>query len=276
VSKHPPVAGYELLELRRRNGYLVYLARQSRSGLIVDLSLVNTSGTAALKAAETLREQAETLATLDHPNILGVIDVGDARGTGFFTALEHPTGGCLADKVRRGPLVWTESAIIARAIASALQYARACDAVHVNLHPGTVLLKADNMPALADFRRVKAGNSHGFIYKTLTLSYTAPEELADFDEESTPRTDVYRIGAALYAMLTGQPPFAWIEDSSTMFRQLLERSPSPVRQHNPTVPPDLDAICMRCLEKQQTARYAEPEDLVDALSRILAGAPRTQ
>jgi eukaryotic-like serine/threonine-protein kinase len=269
VPEHPPIPGYELLRLLGRNGHLVYLARQSSSGCLVYLNVVHSGGDFGRMVADGLRQQAALLAALDHPNIVRSVGIGDAPGHGFFSALEYADGGCLADKIRTGPLASTEAASIARAVASALQYAWARNAVQVDLNPRSILLARDGVPKLANFRPTGPGQGNhagtGF-----TPSYAAPEEVTTSeDRESTPGADVYRVGAVLYAMLTTRPPFAQAGDLTTVIRQVLEQVPAPVHQRNPAVPPDLAAVCMKCLEKQPRLRYAGLGELMEALGKFM-------
>jgi len=220
--------------------------------------------------ADRLRQQAALLGTLNHPNILRPVEVGEAQDYGFFSALEYAGGGCLADKIRSGPVNPTEAVSLARAIAGALQYARKQGVVTYDLALGSVLLTEDGLPKLADFRPLGSGRADMLRARALTPSYAAPEEVSDSEGvEQTPPTDVYRIGAVLYAMLTGQPPFGRSGDLIGTLRQVMEQSPVPVRQRNAAVPTDLEAICMKCLEKSPTLRYAEPGSLVDILDQFL-------
>jgi serine/threonine-protein kinase len=221
--------------------------------------------------ARGLRRQAELLATLDHPNIIRPVEVGDAQGHGFFSAIEYAEGGCLADKLCAGPVTDPEAASTARAMASALHHARLRGAAPVDLNPGSVLLGEKNAPKLSDFQPTGTRCNGVTARRLLTTGYAAPEELSN-SQPGYPDaiTDVYRVGAVMYAMLTGQPPFSQTEGQIGTIRQVLEQAPAPVRQRNPVVPAGLEAICMRCLEKQPGLRYASLEELMDALDRVLA------
>ena len=225
--------------------------------------------------ADGLRQQAVLLGTLDHLNILRPVEVGDSQDYGFFSALEYAAGGCLADKIRSGPLSPTEAVSMTRAIASASQYARERGVVPFDLTPRSVLLAEDDLPKLADFRPAGADHADMLRSRTLTPGYSAPEELAPSEGvEQTPCTDVYRIGAVLYAMLTGQPPFFCGGDLFETFRQMLEQAPAPVRQRNAAVPTALEAVCLKCLEKSPMLRYAKPGSLVDTLDKFLGLSQR--
>jgi len=275
MSEHPPIPGYELLRLLGRNAHLIYLARQLSSGRFVHLNVVHSSGDFGRMVAGSLRQQAALLATLDHPNILQPVEVGEAQGYGFFSALEYAGGGCLADKIRSGPLMPVEAVSLARNIAGALRYARKQDAVVFDLTPRSVLLTEDELPKLGEFRPLRPERGDVIGLRVFTPSYAAPEEVSDSERmEQSPGTDVYRIGAVLYAMLTGQPPFVGNGDRRGLLRQVVERSPAPLRQRNSAVSTDLEAICMKCLAKSPTSRYAEPENLTDILDQFLALSQR--
>jgi serine/threonine protein kinase len=177
MSEHPPIPGFELLRLLGRNGHLIYLARQSSNGRLVHLNVVHSSGDFARAAADRLRRQAALLASLDHPNILRLIEVGDAQAYVFFSALEYAEGGCLADKLRTGPLPPGQAASIARAITGALLYAQARDVIQDNLTPRSVFLTRDSAPKLADFRLAGGPSNEGMAIG-FTPAYAAPEQLS--------------------------------------------------------------------------------------------------
>ncbi|MFZ4083261.1 MAG: serine/threonine-protein kinase [Pirellula sp.] len=270
MSEHPPIPGFELLQLLGRNGHLVYLARQSNSGRLVFLNVVHSSGDFGRGVAERLRQQARLLASLDHPNILRPVEMGDAQAYGFFTALEYADGGRVADKLHAGPLPPGQAVSIARGITGALLYAQARAVIQDDLTPRSILLTGDNWPKLADFRLAGADRGKERMGIALTPAYAAPEELS-FPKggEPAPHTDVYRVGAVLYAMLTGLPPFSRGSDTREMIRQVREQSPVPVQQSNPAVPADLESVCMKCLEKSPALRYISLGELVVALGRCL-------
>jgi serine/threonine protein kinase len=161
---------------------------------------------------------------------------------------------------------------MARAIAGAMQYARSRDAVQADLTPRSVLLTGDNVPKVADFRPAGGGHGDRLEARPFTPGYVAPEEVTDSEGVGlTPATDVYRVGAVLYAMLTGQPPFSPAGGPIRTIRQVLERSTATVRPRNPAVPAELEAVCVKCLEKRPAHRYDEPGDLVHVLGQFVAG-----
>ena len=141
--------------------------------------------------------------------------------------------------------------------------------VQADLTPSSVFLTGDNLPKLANFRPIGAGRGNMLGARTFTPGYAAPEEVLDSEGvEPTPAVDVYRVGAVLYAMVTGRPPFSRGGDLIETIRDMLDQSPAPVRQWNPEVSADLQAVCMECLEKQPAYRYAESGDLVDVLGNF--------
>jgi serine/threonine protein kinase len=275
VPEHPPIPGFVLLKLLGRNGHLVYLARQSSTGRVVWLNVVHSGGDFGQVVADRLRKQAELLATLDHPNIRRPVVVGDAQGHGFYSALEYIEGGSLADRLRSGPLAGPAAAAIARTLALTLDYARGQGMVHEYLQPSSVLLTRDNNPVLDDFRAAGRGEDAGREHLGVVIvgipNYMAPEQVAlalEHDTDLPPSVDVYRIGAVLYAMLTGQPPFQGSTLLETL-EQVRTQQPLPLRRWQPGVPPDLEVICLKCLEKQPARRYRCLGDLANDLTRFL-------
>ena len=267
MLEHPPIPGYELLQLLGRNGHLIYLARQSSTGRLVRLNVVHSWREWGQMVADRLRKQAEVLAALDHPNILRTVEVGDAPGYGFFSALEYREGGTLANTLRSGPLAVPAAAAIARTLALTLHYARGQGMVHEDLTPRSVLLTRDNSPVLDDFcSAVRARDAGPERAVGGDPSYMAPEEWTwEHDTHLPASVDVYRLGIVLYEMLTGQPPFRGSTPSKTL-EQVQTQEPCPLRRLQPGVPGDLEVICMRCLEKQPERRYKCLGDLANDLS----------
>jgi len=273
VSEHSPIQGYELLKVLARNLHVVYLARQSSTGRLVCLRV---------GIAEKLRQQAESLATLDHPNIVRLVEAGELQGCGFFSALEYVEGGTLRERLRGGPLAPSAAAAIASTLALTLDYARGQDMIHQNLTPSSVFLKRDDDPILDDFRPAECskhpgGEQLGALILG-TPSYMAPEEATlDHHTDLGPSVDVYRLGGVLYQMLTGQAPFPFRESSPLqILEQVRTQEPLPVRRLQPEVPNDLETICMKCLEKQPSRRYRSPGELADDLARFLQRKPSWQ
>jgi len=202
------------------------------------------------------------LAQLDHPNIVRMVGTGEVAGD-TFNAMEF-VEGTLEDRLLRGPLPHAEVVRLTLAIASALEYARA-RAMISNLAPRTIQLDKTGVPKLTDFHRAADTVD---ARKMMFSPFMAKEELVG---TVTPATDVYRVGAVMYAMLTGVPPFGSVGVTEVMM-SLLERDPTPPRQINPLVSEPLEAICLKCLEKRPDARYPALQELIKALEP-LAGRP---
>ena len=245
----PPIPGYEPIRQLGINLCTVYLARHSDSGALVALKVYRRG------AAEHARDFYPRLARLDHPNILRVIGIGDFEEY-FYCALEF-FEKTLADRLVQGPLPPIEVLRLTRALASAVQYARGQGMLLLILTPETIVLTQDNIPQLHDFHQHDdLPTPPGFGPRT---PFMAPE---DSQGIPTPATDVYRVGAVMYAMLTGLPPFASDE-------ALLLHRPRRPREVNPKVSRGLDEICMKCLEKRPDARYASAQHLADNLKSFL-------
>jgi serine/threonine-protein kinase len=215
-------------------------------------------------------------AQLNHPNIVRILHVGPADGVLYYT-MPYLQGGNLAEYIDQNPLPWREAAALLLAITQAVAYlhAQPVPVIHLDLKPGNILLDADGTPQLADFGLARLLHlpdgkclSHG---PGGTPEYMAPEQ---FDGWVSPACDIYGLGAILYAMLTGQPPFARSTWSRTM-RQVHEQEPVPPRTLNPVVDPGLEAVCLKCLEKKPEHRFRNVSELAGDLRRVCAGeAPR--
>jgi anti-anti-sigma factor len=261
LAEHPAIPGYEPERLIARNGAIVYAARRVSTGEPVVLKVYDA-------ASAHVRARDSVLARLDHPNILRVAEMGEIDGRSY-AALEH-VGRTLADRLREGALPPLQAARACQAIAGALEYARRQQLVHLNLTPPSILLDADGKPKLFDFEAAGRGrNVHGSVARR---GFSTPEELRGGDA-ATVAADVYRVGAAMYAMLTGRPPFTgeWIE----IVRSVTERPPSNPQDLNPGVPGHLQTACLRCLEKQPEQRYSSLGALADDLEQPRKTLPAT-
>jgi len=252
----PPIPGYEPVRLLAINLGTVYLARHSSTGMLVALKVFRRD------FAQHSRDLHAPLAHLHHPNIIRVFGIGDFEESSYC-ALEY-VEKTLADRLLQGSLPEVEAARLTRAVASALQYARDQGMILLNLTPNAILLNEENVPKLADFHAGDARTESHAI--TLPSAFMAPEELQGI---TTAATDVYRLGAVMYAMLTGEPPFADRSGLEATLRQLIGERPMPPRQVNAKVGSDLEAVCMKCLEKRPEARYASLQELADSLRRFV-------
>ncbi len=272
----PVVPGYEVLrELGRGGMGVVYQARQLSLKRVVALKMIRSRTYAGAEELARFKTEAEAVARLAHPNIVQVHEVGECDGHPFFS-LEFVEGGSLDKKLAGTPFAAAEAARLAQALARAMHAAHQKGVLHRDLKPANVLLTADGTPKVSDFglaKQLDADLGQTQSGQVLgTPSYMAPEQAEGRARDVGPRTDVYALGAILYEMLTGRPPFK----GASMFDTLdLVRTADPVppRQLQPKVPRDLETVCLKCLEKEPSRRYASAEELADDLQRFLAQRP---
>ncbi len=277
-ADRPPASlgDYELLgELARGGMGVIYKARQRSLGRLVALKKIRGGPLATDADVQRFRAEAEAAAQLDHPNIVPIYDIGEHEGQPFFS-MKLIDGRSLAEILSRSPRSGVRELVevlitVARAVHSAHQHAL----LHRDLKPDNILIDANGRPHVTDFGLVKRlGGGRGPTPSGLivgTPNYMAPEQAAD----RTPLTtaiDIYALGAILYEMLTGQPPFAAATDSATLI-EVLHAEPVPPRARNPAVDRDLNTICLKCLDKEPGRRYGSAEALADDLGRWLRGEP---
>ena len=267
---------YELIQEIARGGMgIVYAARQKSLNRIVALKRMLHPALAGEVAVRRFRTEAEAAARLRHPNIVGIYEVGEHEGEQYFS-MEYIEGRSLAETLHDGPLAPRRAAEILRAIAGAVAYAHQQGVLHRDLKPSNVLMDEREQPHVTDFGLAKLLASGADI--TLsgqvlgTPSYISPEQAAGKRATHGPAMDIYSLGAVLYHLLIGRPPFA-AEDAAETLRQARETDPAPPRLLNPSVPADLETICLKCLEKETAKRYASAQDLADDLGRFLSSEP---
>jgi hypothetical protein len=275
------IAGYSLGEELGRGGMgVVYKAEQTALRRLVAVKMILAAHLVGMQALERFQREAQAVARLRHPGIVQVFEVGTWTavdgGRGPFMALEFLAGGTLAKKLGGQPLPASEAATLVRALAQAMQHAHEAGVVHRDLKPANVLLTADGVPKIADFgvaRLLDAGDAGTHTGAIMgTPPYMAPEQAAGETSRVGPAADVYALGAILYECLTGRPPFRGTNSVETL-RLVRETEPVPPRLLNPSVPRDLETICLRCLRKEPEKRYASAQDLADDLRRFLEGRP---
>jgi serine/threonine-protein kinase len=276
----PPAAappGYEILGVLGRGGMgVVYDARQVALKRRVALKMV-TAG-AHTGPAQRIRFQieAEAVAALQHPNIVQIYEVGEHDGIPYFS-LEYVGGGSLDRKIKHEPLPPREAAGLVQSLAVAMDYAHERGIVHRDLKPANVLMTADGLPKITDFglaKRLDDIDSSQTQAGTIlgTPSYMAPEQAEGEVKEVGTLADVYSLGAVLYQLLTGRPPF-----QGTTLLETLElvrtQEPVPPRQLQPKLPRDLETICLKCLQKLPAKRYINAGALATDLGHYLADEP---
>jgi tetratricopeptide (TPR) repeat protein len=272
----PQIPGYQVEAVLGHGGMgVVFRARHLRLGRLVALKMALTGSYADSHERERFRREAEAVAPLHHPNVVQVYDVGDANGRPYFT-MELMEGGSLTRKLAGAPQPPLQAAALLATLAGALQAAHEAGVVHRDLKPGNVLLTADGTPKVADFGLARRLDTDARL--TLpgavigTPSYTAPEQARGDRSAIGPRTDVYALGAILYECLTGRPPFHAGTAAATL-QQVVADEPVAPRRLNPSVPADLQTVCMKCLSKEPARRYDSAKELADDLGRFQGGEP---
>jgi tetratricopeptide (TPR) repeat protein len=278
------VPGYEIVrELGRGGMGVVYLARQVSLGRLVALKMVLSGAHAGERERKRFHAEAGAVAKLKHANIVQIHEIGDVDGRPFFS-LEFVDGGSLADRLTGTPLPAREAATLLIPIARAAQAAHDEGIVHRDLKPANVLLAdgkqtgpiVDATPMLTDFGLAKSvGSADGPTQSGAILgtpSYMAPEQAQGHSRDVGPPVDIYALGAILYELLTGRPPFRAETPLDTVM-QVVTQEPVPPRQLQPKCPRDLETIALKCLQKEPRKRYATAGDLADDVQRFLNGEP---
>jgi hypothetical protein len=276
AAQGPGVPGYEILhELSRGGMGVVYQARQVQLKRLVALKMILAGAHAGEHERRRFRLEAEAVARLQHPSIVQIYEVGETEGKPFFS-LEFCAGSSLADKLHGTPLPPWKEADVVETLARAIDAAHQAGIVHRDLKPANVLLTADGQPKITDFGlakqldRATGQTASGAILGT--PSYMAPEQAAGKTKEVSPAADIYALGAILYELMTGRPPFQATTLLDTV-QQVLADGPVPPSRWQPKLPRDLETICLKCLHKEPRRRYATALDLAEDLRRFLAHEP---
>jgi eukaryotic-like serine/threonine-protein kinase len=266
----PFLPRYQLLGVIGRGyGHVLYRARDVPLERVVALEVLDQN--ASPDAGRRLLRKARIMAALDHPNIVRAHAVGKIEGR-LFLSMELIEGGELTRHLPRFVQDQCAAAWLLAKVARAVHYVHQRGVLHRDLKPGHVLLDPDGEPHLIGFglaRLLDSGMTAPPGTVAGTALYMAPEQ-ATATQPLTPAVDVYALGAILYELFTGRPPFRGQSVVDTL-HQLLEREPEPPRALNPEVEPDLEAVCLKCLHKQPGQRYASAEALANDLERWLKG-----
>ena len=275
-GKPRQLPGYEVQAILGRGGMgVVYKARHLRLNRIVALKMLLTGAYAGPRERARFQREAEAVASLRHANIVQVHDVGDHEGWPYFT-MELLEGGSLAHSLAGTPQPARQSAATLATLAEAVQVAHQGGIVHRDLKPGNILLTADGTPKIVDFglaRHFDGGPALTLSGTRMgTPSYMAPEQVIGKAGTIGPAADIYALGALLYEMVTGKPPFRG-ETAAETERQVVHDEPVPPSRLNTKVPRDLETICLKCLSKEPRRRYPSAAALADDLLRFGQGRP---
>jgi serine/threonine protein kinase/WD40 repeat protein len=267
---------YKLLEEIARGGMgVVYRARQVSLNRIVAVKMILAGLLATKSDHDRFHSEAQAAAVLDHPNIVPVFEVGEYAGQHYFS-MGYVEGTSLAARLTEGPLPPKEAAKLVANVAEAVEYAHRQGVIHRDIKPSNILIDCQGFPRITDFGLAKRVDSGGELTVTGqvmgTPSYMSPEQAAGRIRAVGPATDVYGLGALLFASLTARPPFQAATPLETL-QQVIDQEPVAVRQLNVAVPRDLETIVLKCLEKSVPRRYASANALSDDLRRYLDGRP---
>ena len=224
---------------------------------VVALKMIRGGAHVSATEMARFRSEAETLARLRHPSIVQIYAFGEHNGLPYF-ALEFVEGGTLAQRLDESPLPPELAAGLIETLARTIQVAHENGVVHRDLNPANILLTSDGTPKITDFGLARRLNEAGQTQTGEVLGtpgYMAPEQAEGKSKGAGAEADVYALGAILYAMLTGRPPFQEATPLLTI-RRLVRAKPVPPRRLQPSAPRDLEVICQRCLAKQPCQRYA--------------------
>ena len=269
---------YTLREEIGRGGMgIVYRAEQRSLSREVAMKVILRGALASGADIARFRSEAEAAARLEHPGIVPIFEVGEADGHMYFT-MPLVQGRTLSDFIADGPLPNREAARLVRDVARAIQYAHERGVVHRDLKPANVLVDRENRTHVTDFGLAKRVYDDRAASLTATgailgtPSYMAPEQAAGGRGDVGPASDVYSLGALLYALVTGRPPFQGPSPVDTVL-MVLEQDPVPPKLLNPRVNRDLEMVVLRCLQKPLELRYASAGDLANDLQAYLNGEP---
>src|SRR5712671_2236836 len=267
---------YELLEEIGRGGQgVVFRARQKSLNRTVALKVISLGQWASKAHLKRFRLEAEAAARLEHPGIVPIHEVGERDGSCYFS-MKFVEGGQLDEVVRRTPMPIRQAVELIAKVARTVHYAHEHGILHRDIKPGNILLDAKGEPHLTDFGLARLVESESSVTHTLevlgTPSYMAPEQAAGETTKLGKATDVYGLGAVLYQLLTGHPPFAGGTTYETM-RLLLDTEPRQPRLWNRKIARDLSTICLKCLEKDPKRRYSSALALAEDLEHWLKHEP---
>ena len=277
----PIIPDFEILgELGSGGMGIVYRARQLGLNRLVALKMLRVDQDSSSLAR--FRGEAEAVARLQHPHIVQIHEIGTVEGRPYL-CLEYVGGGTLAERVARGPFVPRDAAALIATLARGIHHAHMQGILHRDLKPSNILFTVDGMPKVADFGLAKhlgPASADGTAPEPQTRTgdimgtpaYMAPEQASGRTRRLGPSVDIHALGTILYELLTGRVPFQGETPLDTLL-QVIHEEPVPPHRLQPRVPPDLETITLKCLEKEPSRRYLTAQELADDLDRFLAGEP---
>jgi serine/threonine protein kinase/tetratricopeptide (TPR) repeat protein len=276
-DKNWRLGNYEILEEIGRGGMgVIYRARQRHSRRIVAVKRVLGYHADSRETLARFRREAQAAASLDHPNILPIYEVSESEDGLPFFSMKFAPGGNLQEvgpALRKDP---RQCVTLVAKIARAVQYAHGKGILHRDLKPGNILLDGSGEPLVSDFGLAKWLDTTSDLTRTLTIfgtpGYIAPEQASGSAAQLKPAADVYSLGAILFDLVAGRPPFLGSQALSVI-RQATETTAPKLRSLSKIADRDLETICSRCLEREPSARYPSARDLAEDLERWLEGRP---
>src|SRR6266576_2831573 len=270
------VGDYELLAVVGRGGQgVVYRAHQKSLNRTVALKMISLGSCATEAHLKRFRREAEAAASLEHSGIVPIYEVGEGDGSCYFS-MRFVEGGQLDQVIKRKPMSIRHATELIAKVARTVDYAHEHGILHRDIKPGNILLDQKGEPHLTDFGLARLVQTESTMTRTLdvlgTPSYMAPEQAVGNNAAVGSVTDVYGLGAVLYQLLTGQPPFAGGATYETI-KLLLDTEPKQPRLLNPKIDRDLSTICLKCLEKDPKRRYSSALALAEDLERWLKHEP---
>lgn len=260
---------------------VVYKARQKSANRLVALKIIRPDRMSSMtevtqrRMVDRFRAEAHAAARLQHDNLVTVYDVGEIDGCHYFS-MQYVEGGCLSDQISECSLDSRQAATFLEPVCRAVHAAHEEGILHRDIKPANILIEDGTLrPRIADFGLAKLQNEDQELTRSGeamgTPSYMPPEQFGDA-ASATARSDIYSIGATLYHLMSGRPPFKAATSMATM-RQVLNVEPVALRELNPEVDQDVETICMKCLEKEPDRRFQTAKEVADELKRFINGEP---
>ena len=269
-------ASYDILEKISSGGMgEVYLAHQPELNRTVALKMLSGSATQSPDALRRFQTEIEATASLDHPHIVPIFETGLVDDLAFYS-MPYLSGGTLADALQKENRNPQDSIRILQKVARAVSYAHRRGILHRDLKPSNILLDEHGEPQVADFGLAKLSKQDTVLTLTGSVlgtpAYMSPEQASGNQTQISTSSDIYSLGAILYELLTGRPPFQ-ADTPLEMLKRVTEDSPPPPSTLVKKIPSDLSTITLKCLEKDPTRRYQTADDLADDLDRFIQGRP---